>query len=346
MKTYLSLTKIPFLRKSYASKFLAVAFLGIHIPLIGISILLFSSSNLLSSTQIAIITLTLTLVATAATLPVINGLLYPIKLAKNILAEYEKNATIRQVPNTYDDEVGILFEQINKTLHHNSNLISQKSTIIDLMSHDFRTPLHHISQLCSLSTTTTGKEQEEYLTLIEIETQKLLTLMEEILKTLRDADNKSRTFPIHILLSECLSELAITAESKKVQFKTRIDDNVIINANSVLLKQAIKNILSNAIKFSHPNQHIDITAKCAENKTSIIITDYGIGIEKINETELFKRFTSMSKSGTANESSTGLGLNITKTIVEKMGGQIGASSPGLGKGTTFIITLPSSIITT
>ena len=126
MNLYVWLSKIPFLRKSYSNKFLFVAFLGIHIPLIGLIFTIVFSEQHFSNWTIIIFTLILTLVATIATLIVIHKLIKPIVLASEALIDYRKNRTIPQLPMNYSDESGLLMSNIQNTINENEIYLKQK----------------------------------------------------------------------------------------------------------------------------------------------------------------------------------------------------------------------------
>ena len=108
------------------------------------------------------------------------------------------------------------------------------------------------------------------------------------------------------------------------------------------MTQVINNLLSNAIKFTPNNGQVQvILEQGSRGDVRLLVRDTGIGIPKDSIPKLFDKFTSVSKAGTAGEKSTGLGMSITKTLVERMEGEIQVESE-IGKGTTFIITFQSA----
>lgn len=106
------------------------------------------------------------------------------------------------------------------------------------------------------------------------------------------------------------------------------------------LREAIDNLVSNAVKYSPPGGRITVSLTSSEGGHRIAVTDSGPGLTPEDEQRLFGRFQRLSAKPTGGESSTGLGLFICRRIVELHGGRISASSNGPGKGATFAFTLP------
>ena len=139
MQLYKRLSRVGFLQNSYAFKFLFVAFLGIHIPLIGILFFVLYAPNTISSHMILLFALVMTLIATAITLVVLKKLIHPIELASNALNNYRKNRTMPLLPIEYKDEAGLLMRNILETVQDNEKYINEKQDLVYLLSHDLRT---------------------------------------------------------------------------------------------------------------------------------------------------------------------------------------------------------------
>ncbi|WP_022722927.1 sensor histidine kinase KdpD, partial [Rhodopseudomonas sp. B29] len=108
------------------------------------------------------------------------------------------------------------------------------------------------------------------------------------------------------------------------------------------MREAIDNLISNAIKYSPIGGQITVLVDGDEDDTTIRVTDQGAGLSPEDLGRLFGRFQRLSAKPTAGESSTGLGLSIVKKIVDMHGGTVVAQSPGPGQGATFTITLPAA----
>jgi signal transduction histidine kinase len=119
------------------------------------------------------------------------------------------------------------------------------------------------------------------------------------------------------------------------QIRIRHEGKQVVNLDLSLLRNVFINLISNALKFSPENSYIDVETEVNENRISISIRDYGIGISDEDKKHLFERF--FRGKNVTNIQGTGLGLHIVSKYVELMNGQIEAQSE-LEKGTKFIIT--------
>ena len=106
------------------------------------------------------------------------------------------------------------------------------------------------------------------------------------------------------------------------------------------MREAIDNLMSNAIKYSPIGGKITVVVNHEQNNTVIRIADQGAGLSPEDLGRLFGRFQRLSAKPTAGESSTGLGLSIVKRIIDMHGGQVTADSAGPGQGSTFTVMLP------
>jgi signal transduction histidine kinase len=108
------------------------------------------------------------------------------------------------------------------------------------------------------------------------------------------------------------------------------------------MREAIDNLISNAIKYSPIGGKISVVVTHESNNTIIRVADEGAGLSPEDLGRLFGRFQRLSAKPTAGESSTGLGLSIVKRIIDMHGGQVNANSPGPGQGSTFTVILPAT----
>ena len=117
-----------------------------------------------------------------------------------------------------------------------------------------------------------------------------------------------------------------------------------IEADERKIKQILINLLSNAVKFSYPGGRVRVSARRVTNAVEIEVSDMGPGIAPQDQATIFEEFRQLQSSGNLNHEGTGLGLSLTRRLVELHGGRIWVSSE-LGKGATFTFTLPSAVIT-
>ena len=114
-------------------------------------------------------------------------------------------------------------------------------------------------------------------------------------------------------------------------------------ADGIRVKQAVDNLVSNAIKFSPQGESIRVSLEREDDKARVEVADHGPGLTEADKERLFRRFTRLSARPTGGEPSTGLGLANARQLVELHGGTIGAESDGPGQGSRFWITLPTHV---
>ncbi|KAL0488334.1 sensor histidine kinase ResE [Acrasis kona] len=141
--------------------------------------------------------------------------------------------------------------------------------------------------------------------------------------------------------SNTISDMRALVESlAAIQTKTTTKQSITCCVNYIKMEQVINNLISNAIKFSHPNSSIKIKVGAKDNKTAFIsVRDYGLGIPSDEIPNLFKPFEKVSVKPTGGETSTGLGLAIVRNIVVAHGGQMNVKS-SVGQGSKFEATIP------
>ena len=129
-----------------------------------------------------------------------------------------------------------------------------------------------------------------------------------------------------------------TARNKGIEFTYIIDNSFFVKADKNMLNTIVRNLVSNAIKFTNPKGKIMLSTEIINGFIEISVADTGIGIEKRIIDNLFVVEKSTSKKGTANEEGTGIGLLLCKEMIEKNGGTIQVKSEP-GKGSTFSFTI-------
>ena len=130
------------------------------------------------------------------------------------------------------------------------------------------------------------------------------------------------------------------ANKKRIGIKINIPEHNVVFADIHMLETIIRNLVSNALKFSFKGGVVEISAEKSDNEmVSITIKDHGIGMNQELIDKLFTLTENINRKGTEGEPSTGLGLILCKEFVEKQGGKIWAESKE-GEGSSFIFTLP------
>jgi two-component system, OmpR family, sensor histidine kinase VicK len=214
---------------------------------------------------------------------------------------------------------------------------------INVASHELRTPIQAILGMSGLLKYY-PEEKDELIEIIQRNAKRLQTLTANILDITRIESQtfqlEKERFNIYELLSDVIKDFTerIKSDNKNVRLvydRKDTDHHIIVEADKGRITQVLSNILNNALKFTNEGQII-IRAHESNNKKEIIvsITDTGTGINKDIFAKLFSKFVTKSSQGT------GLGLYISKSIVEAHGGRIWAENNADRRGATFMFTLP------
>ncbi|MBQ9009661.1 MAG: response regulator [Clostridia bacterium] len=228
-----------------------------------------------------------------------------------------------------------------------------KTTFLNNMSHDIRTPMNAIVGFTALATSHIDNREQvrDYLSKISVSSQHLLSLINDVLDMSRIESGKMTLEETEIHLPDMIHDLRtiIHANASSRHLDLFIDMKDVVNENIITdklrLNQVFLNILSNAIKFTPSGGRISFLVS---EKPSPIpehavfefrIKDTGIGMSSEFQKQIFESFTREKTSTVSGIQGTGLGMAITKSIVDMMGGTISVNSEK-GKGTEFIVTIP------
>ena len=222
-----------------------------------------------------------------------------------------------------------------------------KNEFLANISHELRTPLNSILGFADiLSTQIYGKlnsKQEEYINDIKVSGTHLLGMINEILDMSKIEANAMKivksTFPISRALTEVCNILAPLAQKKNIHINAAMQYDFEIFADYQKIQQILYNLVSNAIKYSPENDEIEIAAIHTGKSFQLAVHDNGIGIDKKYHGKIFAKFVQLDSAYTKKESSTGLGLTITKELVELHNGKISIISE-VNNGSTFIVEIP------
>lgn len=222
-----------------------------------------------------------------------------------------------------------------------------KTEFLANISHELRTPLNAIIGFSEILSNqfygTLNEKQSEFIQDINVSGIHLLGMINEILdisKIEAKAMSLNKTeFSILRATEEVVNIVKPLTDKKAITIKKNISEDKMIYADFQKIRQILYNLLSNAIKFSPENETIYLDIYFNRNSLIIKIKDNGIGISLENQNKIFEKFVQLENTYTKKESSTGLGLTITKELVEMHKGKIIVESD-IGKGATFIINIP------
>jgi len=245
-------------------------------------------------------------------------------------------------------------KSINKKLKQSGKelieLNKDKDKFFSIISHDLKNPLGIIMSTSELlENEYNNLDDEEKLELISIlrdSSENINILLESLLNWARikmgRMEMNYEEINLFKLVEDNINLYKHYSDKKGIILKNNIPKELIVLSDFNMINLIIRNLLTNAIKFTNKGGIIDITSKSEEDKHYIIITDTGIGMSKDDINKLFRLDVHHSSVGTNKEGGTGLGLILCKELVEKHSGKIWVESEPK-KGSKFIFTLPTSI---
>lgn len=242
------------------------------------------------------------------------------------------------------DEFKLHFEQkVNERTAEMVNTLKQKDEFVNQLGHDLKSPLTPMVTLLHLI-----KRQEqdpEQIELIEATLANAEYMSELVTKTLQLAKLNSPHTQLNIEqvnlwtnVSRIIQNKSHTLSDNGIKVKNKIDKSILVRADSLRLQELMDNIIVNAIKHTPMQGTITLDAKIRSEFVTVSIKDTGEGMTKEQMTNIFNEFYKADRTKYEPDSA-GLGLAICKRIIEKHGGKIWVTSPGLSKGSTFFFTL-------
>jgi signal transduction histidine kinase len=222
-----------------------------------------------------------------------------------------------------------------------------KDKFFSIIAHDLRSPFNHILGFSELLIEKVNSlkvsEREKYLGIINSSAKNTLALLDNLLNWAKSQTGQINFNPEKQVSSSICKEiielLNPRAKNKNILLNYFESEEIIVFADPNMIKSILRNLISNAIKFTNSNGKIDIIALQNDNFIEIAVSDNGVGMNEETRNKLFSLETNETTIGTANEKGSGLGLILCKEFVEKHGGKIWVESE-LGKGSVFKFTLP------
>jgi signal transduction histidine kinase len=222
------------------------------------------------------------------------------------------------------------------------NLVKDK--FFSIISHDLRSPINALAGLLDLMDRGAVSADDMSKNIHELKSRfnHTRTLLNNLLDwTLLQMDKLSLQ-PAKVDMQKLVAEnvqMLSSVQEKRIEFNNQVAQGTMVYADSNTINLVIRNLMTNAIKFTNENGHIKISAEEAGNMLKISVTDDGVGMKPEVVKMLFDKTSPYSTRGTANEKGTGLGLILCKEFVEKNGGTISVTSEE-NKGSIFTFTVP------
>jgi signal transduction histidine kinase len=226
-------------------------------------------------------------------------------------------------------------------------LNATKDKFFSIIAHDLKNPFNTIlgfSNLLSEQLKEKDYEKiEEYAVHIQSSSKRvmdlLLNLLEWSLSQTGLIEFNPGNIEIDTIINDVIELSENSAKQKSIAIKSEVPDSILVFADKAMISLILRNLVSNAIKFTNPGGMIIVSAELRIGELIISVSDNGIGIDKNTIEKLFLIEENNSTTGTQNETGTGLGLILCKEFVEKHGGRIWVESEP-GKGSAFRFTLP------
>jgi signal transduction histidine kinase len=234
-------------------------------------------------------------------------------------------------------------EQQNKELEKANRT---KDKFLSVIGHDLRSPMTSIDQIIELIlmryNTVSEEEMRKFLELLQKTSASTLSLLDDLLLWAQSQSNQNilqkESLSVDNLLHELINSISLIAEKKRIIIEIPVNTGIKILADRNSILTILRNLLTNAIKFSHPDSTVKISVEEDDENVVFSVADKGIGIAANRVSKLFQFGSLTSKNGTSGETGTGFGLSLCKEFVELNGGKIWVESEE-GKGSTFSFTV-------
>ena len=232
-------------------------------------------------------------------------------------------------------------EELRKTIVGRDKLYS-------VIAHDLRSPLASIKMVLNmmvlgLSEDVIGKEMYQMLQMVNHSTEDVFSLLDNLLKWTKSQIGKLNVvyqdFRIDEVVEGVLDIFNLVSKSKNIQLVNDLIDTVTVHADVDMVKTILRNLLSNALKFSYEGSQIIIGSQVETDKVIVSVKDSGKGMSAEDKEKLLKTETHFSRYGTNNEEGSGLGLLLCQDFAIKNGGDLWFESEE-GKGSTFFFSIP------
>jgi signal transduction histidine kinase len=244
-----------------------------------------------------------------------------------------------------EEEIKRLVDTFNEMMERLETSFESQKQFIQDASHELRTPIATAQTNIEVIEMTKKVSASDYRRLMKVLKQSLerMTQLSDQLLLLADASQERanwQTVDIKSIISEVATEVSARAKMAGISLEVEpASDEMLVKGDSLRLKQAIFNVIYNAIKYNRPGGIVKISTMAEESRIVVQVKDSGIGISPDDQHHIFDRFYRVDKSRARTQGGSGLGLAIVKKIVDDHGGTISVKS-ATGVGSTFSLSLP------
>jgi signal transduction histidine kinase len=270
-----------------------------------------------------------------------------------IEAELEREKLLQDIAYSRDqiEQEAARYVELNVQLAESEKklieLNSAKDKLFSIIGHDLKNPIFTIlgfSQILEEDyEEMTDEKKLEYIKTIYQTAASIQKLLENLLTWSRAQTGRLEVNlePISIrnVINETVDIVTTQAEKKNIEIIVNLNSTLMVYADNNLLETVVRNLLTNAIKFTNPGGRITVSTRDENGFVAVSVEDTGIGLSEADKNKLFRIDVNNAEIGHHKEKGTGLGLILCKEFCEKMGGSIWVESK-LGKGSAFYFTVP------
>ncbi len=285
------------------------------------------------------------LIALAVSLLVSNRIVTPIQRLLTASRRIAAGHYTERVPATGSDELAALAAQFNTMADALEDAERRRVTLIGDVAHELRTPLATIEGYAEGVLDGVVAPHEEIWALILDEVGRLRRLVNDLQELSRAEAKQLALHPVPVapdtLVTRAIARLAPQFTDKGVALTPHVPAHMpVVCADPDRIVQVLINLLGNALQHTAPGGAIEVTVRHADGVLIFQVRDSGVGIAAEHLPHLFERFYRVDKARARSTGGSGIGLTISKALVEAHGGQIWAESAGTGQGALFTFTLP------
>lgn len=241
-------------------------------------------------------------------------------------------------------ELEEILKQSNQELRESN---AQKDKFLYIIAHDLRNPLHNILGIADLLNSRFNENSpEENFKLIQLlgdSTRSMYEIIENLLNWALSQTGKlvfkGTSIKLKSLVNKAIQQVLPMASTKNIHLVNYTPDNIMVWADETMMGTVLRNLISNAVKFSFPENFVEIRCEIKNEKALLEVRDYGIGIRPQVVEGLFSLENVYLKKGTSGEKGTGFGLPLCRELMKMQNGSIWAESEP-GKGSSFFTELP------
>jgi len=270
-----------------------------------------------------------------------------ITIGKDITVQKENEEKIKNQNKQLVELNKNLEDKVHERTEKIQSLLTQKNEFINQLGHDLKTPLTPLMVLLPIIKKELNQTENEEM--VDVMIRNANYMKDLITKTIEIAKLNSNMVPLTFIPVNVCDEVEFIKQNnmmildeKKITLENQVSSDIIVEADPLRFREILLNLVTNAIKYSKDDGGtICIDARIEEDKVIISVSDDGIGMNEEQIKRVFDEFYKADESRHCLDSS-GLGLNISKRLVEKHGGSIWVKSDGIGKGSVFSFSLKKS----